>query len=350
MKKIISVILTLALVLSCVPVSAFAAEPTASGNYIEIESDTAVLRTGPGKSYSKIEDAELQPGDCLALTSKTYTINKYGNVWFEIVYNGQVVYLYEQHATFHEHNYVQIDDGFSVCKCGVYMIDDSSPIMQTDAAVATAGTLLTAEALAALAELSAAGSTIGAGLTAAFPYVAVVAVSGVLIYMMVSRSGSQVKQVTKVRTQVDVLEMVGKKDALDLYFAAAFTFGKNPTLLLVSEGMNLSDATDYMTKIVNSPANAFISALARKPMLNMWTPLRDNASLLCQNFMARNTGFTYGNSKKLIGQSEHDQTYKSYKIYFEHFHLFRVSNPFSLTKVRDIHVLFGGPLELNPTT
>ena len=349
MKKIICIILTLALLLSCVPMSAFAAEPTASGKYIEIVSNTAILRTGPGKAYPEVESADLQPGDCLALTNKAYTVNLYNNVWFEIVYNDQVVYLYEEHATFHDHHYMCIEDGISVCKCGAYQIDSSSSIVQTDAAVATAGTLLTAEALAALAELSAAGGTIGAGLTAAFPYVAVVAVSGVLIYMMVSRSGSQVKQVTKVRTQVDVLEMIGKKDIFDLYFAAAFSFGKHPTLLLVSEGMDLSDATDYMTKIVNSPANAFISALARKPMLNMWTPLRDSAALLCQNFMAQNAGFTYGNSKQLIGQSEHDQTYKSYKIYFEHFHLFRVSNPFSLTKVRDIHVLFGGPLELNPT-
>ena len=104
-----------------------------------------------------------------------------------------------------------------------------------------------------------------------------------------------------------------------------------------------------MTKIVDSSANAFVSALARKPMLNMWTPLRDNAALLCQNFMEQNAGFTYGDSNKTIGAAEHDQTYKNYKIYFEHFHLFRVSNPFSLTKVRDIHILFGSPLDLKPT-
>lgn len=349
MKKFISIILTFALILGCIPVNAFAAEPSVSGDYIEIISDTAILRTGPGKNYSEVDALDLQPGDCLALTNKVYTINKHGNVWFEIVYNDTVAYLYEQHATFHEHNYVRVEEGFTVCKCGSYQIEESSPIMQTSAAVATAGTLLTAEAVAALTELSAAGTTIASGLSAAFPYVAVVAVGGVLIYMAVSRSGSQVKQVTKVRTEVDVMEMMGKMDDTDIYFAAAFTFGKNPTLLLVSKGMDLSDATDYMTKIVDSPANAFISALARKPMLNMWTPLRDNAALLCKNFMDKNAGFTYGNSNKVIGEAEHDQTYKSYKIYFDHFHLFRVSNPFSLTKVRDIHILFGSPLDLKPT-
>lgn len=348
MKKFISIILTFALILGCIPVNAFAAEPSVSGDYIEIISDTAILRTGPGKNYSEVDSLDLQPGDCLALTNKAYTINKYGNVWFEIVYNDTVVYLYEQHASFHEHNYVRVDESFTVCKCGSYKIEESSPIMQTDAAAATAGTLLTAEAIAALSELSAAGGTIGSGL-AAFPYVAVVAVSGVLIYMMVSRSGSQVKQVTKVRTAVDVMEMLGKVDDPNIYFAAAFTFGKKPTLLLVSKGMDLTDATDYMTKIVDSSANAFVSALARKPMLNMWTPLRDNAALLCKNFMDKNAGFTYGNSNKVIGEAEHDQTYKSYKIYFDHFHLFRVSNPFSLTKVRDIHILFGSPLDLKPT-
>ena len=348
MKKFISIILTFALILGCIPVNAFAAEPSVSGDYIEIISDTAILRTGPGKNYSEVDSLDLQPGDCLALTNKAYTINKHGNVWFEIVYNDTVVYLYEQHASFHEHNYVRVDEGFTVCKCGSYKIEESSPIMQTDAAAATAGTLLTAEAIAALSELSAAGGTIGSGL-AAFPYVAVVAVSGVLIYMMVSRSGSQVKQVTKVRTAVDVMEMLGKVDDPNIYFAAAFTFGKKPTLLLVSKGMDLTDATDYMTKIVDSSANAFVSALARKPMLNMWTPLRDNAALLCQNFMEQNAGFTYGDSNKTIGAAEHDQTYKNYKIYFEHFHLFRVSNPFSLTKVRDIHILFGSPLDLKPT-
>ena len=92
---------------------------------------------------------------------------------------------------------------------------------------------------------------------------------------------------------------------------------------------------------------AFISNLDNKPMLNIWTPLHDSAAILCETFLVRNRGFVYGNSNKDICVPEHDSIRKTWKIQFDHFHLHRMDNPFSLSKVRDIHVMFGPPLEIH---
>ncbi len=338
MKRIISLLLAVVLVLNYVP-AASAATPMSSDEYIEVTSATAPLREGPGKTYDEI--VTLEQGDCLMVTG--FTENKHGHIWFEVEYAGVRCYIYSEHAEeFHKHNYNVVSDGLSVCKCGMYTIDSTSPILQTG--VATAGTLLGAEAVAAAGQLSAAGGTIATGFTAAFPYVAVVVVGGLLIYMAVSKSGTQVRNITKVESIADVQDLVGSSNNGNTYFAAAFSFGKHPALLIASKGMDLNEATDYLGKIASNPFRATIAGLSGKSMFNIWTFSENLAKKLCVNFTSLNQQYSYADSKKNYGAYEHDHTYKDYKIYFEHYHIFRKTGAFSMTKDRKIHILFGNPL------
>lgn len=347
MKKVISMILAFALIFSmAAPASAAkAAEET----YIEITSTSAPLRTGPGKKYEAV--ATLEKGDCLVMTG--WSENRYGNVWYHCQYAGSddTLYLYSEHAEFHSHTYQEVCEGFSFCHCGRYEIDSCSGATQTDGLVITAGTLLTDAMAAAAAELTALGGSIttaASGAAVAFPYVAVVSVVGLMVYMGVSQSGTQaqVKDVVKAETFED-LWSVFEKDGPEVYYAAAFLPGDIPALLLTSEAMDLKEATDYLTKAVNSKANAFIAKLYEKPLINVWTALHDGAKLLCENFLNHNKGFAYGNSQKKICVYEHDRFYDEEKLYFEHYHLLRIVDPFSMamSKVKDIHILFGPMLE-----
>lgn len=343
MKKIISMILAIALVFG-MAAPASAAKAT-EDTYIEITSSSAPLRTGPGKKYESV--ATLEEGDCLILTGSGWVRNRAGNVWFECTYAGsdETFYLYEEHAEFHSHSYQEVREGFSYCQCGKYEIE-SAGTTQTNSMALAAGTLLPDTIAAAAAELTILGETIGSGIAVAAPYVAVVAVAGLLIYMGVSRSGTQVqvRDVVKVESFEDVWRLF-ETDGPEVYYGAAFSFGETPALLLTSEAMDLEEATKYMTGIVNNRANAFINSLTGKSMLNMWTPLHDSAAILCESFMKVNKGFVYGNSNADLCLYERDSVKKDWKIQFEHFHLHRKENPFSFIKVRDIHVLFGPPLE-----
>lgn len=340
MKRTIALILALVLVINLVPCVS-ASESTS--DYIEVTSQEAPLRSGAGKKHSEI--AQLQEGDCLIVID--YVINKYGNLWYKVEYGDDVGYLYESHAVLHQHDYEAIADGLNVCKCGAYTIDEDSTIMQTNAAVATAGTLITAEAVAAAGQLSAAGAAIAGGLAAAFPYVAVAAVGGMLIYMAVNATGTQVKDVTRVETLDDVKKLMDDNDGVEAYFAAVFSFGKVPALILASAPMDLDEATSYLRKCVRNPLSALVYDTTGISMLNIYTFTDDLARQLCKNFVSKEKNYAYGNSKKVLGVSEHDHSYDSQKIYFEHYHIFRINNPFSLTKERRIHILFGVPLDQN---
>ena len=343
MKKIISMILFITLIFG-MAAPASASTENVQETYIEIISDNAPLRTGPGKNHEAV--ASLEKGDCLVMTG--WSENRHGNIWYHCQYAGsdETLYIFSDHVKYHTHSYQAVTSEFSYCPCGRFEIDSSSGIALTNGLLLNAGSLLTNAIVAATAELSTMGSAITSGMGAAFPYVAVVSISGMLIYMAVSRSGAQVKDVVRVESFTDVWRIF-ETEGPNVYYAASFVFGNTPALILTSDGMDLDDATDYMTGIVNNRANAFISNLDNKPMLNIWTPLHDSAAILCETFLVRNRGFVYGNSNKDICVPEHDSIRKTWKIQFDHFHLLRMDNPFSLSKVRDIHVMFGPPLEIH---
>lgn len=196
MKKIISIMLAVILMLN-LAIPGFAAE----NDYIEITSKSAPLRQGPGKDYEEI--VKLHQGDSLELLG--YKTNKHGNDWFRVSFGETVGYVYCEHAQkAHKCVYEFVADGFSVCKCGEYILDNDSPILRTDTAVAAAGSLLPPAVAVAAGELAALGNAIGAAASAAFPYIAVAAVGGMLVYMAVSASGRQVKDVQRIESIEDV--------------------------------------------------------------------------------------------------------------------------------------------------
>ena len=331
---------------SGVAVQTVGSASTRDVTYIEVTSSTAPLRSGPGKSYNEL--ATLQSGDCLIYIE--FTINQHQNTWIKVKYGDGVAYLHEPHAVIHQHSYRAVADGFNTCKCGSYTIDEGSTMMQTSVGVATAGTLLTAEAVLAAGELSAMGTAISTGLAAAFPYVAVVAVGGMLIYMAVNSTGTQVKDVIKIKSIDDVQNLMDETDDAKVYYAAVFSFGKKPMLLLAKKGMDLDEATNYLSKCVRDPLSGLVYAKTGNSMVNIYTFTDSLAKKLCKNFVKNEKSYAYGDSNKSLGASEHDHTYKDWKIYFEHYHIYYVGSPFSLIKNRKIHILFGEPLPQSAIT
>lgn len=339
MKRIISMLLAMVLIFNMAP-PVYAAEMT-DNDYIEIISDTAVLREGPGQKYDTV--VTLEKGDCL-MTSGRKT-SKAGNVFFICDYAGETCYLFEKHAVTHNHYFDIITEGVAVCKCGEYVLDTNADTIQIDSVAATAGTLLGTEAVLAAQKLAALGGSIASGLSAAFPYIAVVTVGGMLLWMGVSTAGTQVRDVRRIECLDDVKKLMDMADDLETYFAAALVPGNVPALLIVSESMNLNEATNYLGKIVSNPLNALQASVTGESMINIWTFTDTTAERLCDKFVKKYRNYSYGNSQQVLGASEHDHTYRPYKIYFDHYHIFENKGPFSLTKVRNIHILFGRPLD-----
>ena len=322
---------------------------TRNVTYVEVTSSTAPLRSGPGKSYEKVVD--LQMGDCLVYTG--FTENKYGNVWYVCEYagNDEKVYLFSDHAVFHEHSYQKVSDEIHLCTCGEYTVDSDSEMVKTGM-VDTAGTLLSPEVVAAVVELAWAAKSFGSGAVAALanPVTAVVVVGGALIYMGVSSSGTQVKYLAKIASASDVANVLRwEEDYNECYYASCFVTGATPMLLLTSEGMNLNEATDYLEDIVYSPLNAF-KTINGQSLLNIWTFTAFDAEELCINFVSRGNNYAYGTSKQMNCDFEHDKTLYPHKIYFQHYHVHSGKNFFTMNKVKDIHILFGAPIKNNNKT
>ena len=140
-------------------------------------------------------------------------------------------------------------------------------------------------------------------------------------------------------------KLMDNSDDTGTYYAAVFSFGDVPALILASEGMDLDAATNYLSKCVRDPLGALIYDKTGKSMVNIYSFTDDLARQLCQSFVVKEKSYAFGNSNESLGTSEHDHTYKSYKIYFEHYHIYYVGSPFSLIKNRKIHILFGNPLD-----
>ena len=357
MKNIINRMVAMLMVI-CSLVSmaapAFAAEHSGSGEYIEITSDTAILRTGPGKSYTKIDSVDLQLGDCLALTSKAYTINKHGNVWFEIVYNDTVAYLYESHAVIHQHNFNSVGDGLKICKCGTYTIDQNSSLSNVGYAD-TAGTLLTPDVVEAAAEMAAAmaaaSKAAGAAIASspALPVLAITVVAGAIIYMGVSASGRQISDVGYIRSDEDIQNLLESEYDPDAPYYKCCTIDGEATLLMARDGMNLTDAANYLKSTVKNPTYATLTALTEKALLSIWCYDIRDAERLGAKFDKFGKDYGYGTSTDYNCYIEDNKIKTSGNIYFQHYHLWYRPYGSFMKKVDDAHIFFGTPSFANHT-
>lgn len=325
---------------SGVAVQTVGSASTRDVTYIEVTSSTAPLRSGPGKNYNEL--ATLQSGDCLIYIE--FTINQHQNTWIKVKYGDGVAYLHEPHAVIHQHSYRAVADGFNTCKCGSYTIDEGSTMMQTSVGVATAGTLLTAEAVLAAGELSAMGTAISTGLAAAFPYVAVVAVGSMLIYMGVSASGTQVRDVRFIRSKEDVQKLLDNEyDSAAPYYKACTLDGKS-TLLMSLDGMDLNTAAKYLKSTVTNPIYATTTAITKKPLVSIWCFENTDALRLAEKYAKYGNQYGYGSSSAYDCNYESDSEKYPGKIYFEHYHLwYRPGFANYMKKVDDAHIFFGFP-------
>jgi len=322
-------ILTLNIV---VPASA----ATASSSIIEVTSNMAPAREGPGKSYSTV--ATLQVGDCLTVTGTTY--NSYGNKWYICQYNNRTVYLYSSHAVLHSHTYRYINTGVSVCRCGYYSVASGSSLIRTGAIAATAGSLLTAEIVSAAAKLAASAGT-AAG---AFPVVAVVSIGGMLIHMGVSRTGAQINDVVAITNDMSVYDILERDYDSYRPFHKSCIVPNSAALLIDRNGMDKGSAAKYLRDIVGGSGYTPYNTITSQAMPNIWTWNIWDANNLGLTFSKFGPNYGYGNSKDSNCQYEDNVNKYVNNIYFQHYHVW-YAPPYidTLKKNRDVHIFFGLP-------
>lgn len=113
MKRMISLLLILGVLLSLLPVSAFAESKT----YIEVTKNNAPLRDRPYEEGQAI--AKCEEGTVFSVVDTR--INKRLNKWYEVFYNGKSCYIFSGNVKTHTHSYKSIiinDICFDVCACG----------------------------------------------------------------------------------------------------------------------------------------------------------------------------------------------------------------------------------------
>lgn len=138
MKKIISMILILGILIGTLPTPAFAAD----NNYIEVTRENAPIR----KAASEKADVVVRCKEGTVLSSSGSCRNWYLNKWYKVVLDGQTYYIYSGNVKIHKHNPTNLSINgirYSVCKCG-----DVSVSVNSEEQKAESQTVLGATSLA----------------------------------------------------------------------------------------------------------------------------------------------------------------------------------------------------------
>lgn len=121
MKKIISMILILGILIGMFPTSASAA----GSSYIEVTRDNAPIR----KAASEKADVVVRCKEGTVLSSTGSCRNWYLNKWYKVSLDGQTYYIYSGNVKIHEHNPTNLNINgicYSVCKCGDVSVNANS--------------------------------------------------------------------------------------------------------------------------------------------------------------------------------------------------------------------------------
>lgn len=113
MKKIISMILILSLLIGILPTSASAA----GNSYIEVTRENAPIR----KEASEKADIVVRCKEGTVLSSTGSCWNWYLNKWYKVDLDGQTYYIYSGNVKNHKHDPTDLNINgicYSVCKCG----------------------------------------------------------------------------------------------------------------------------------------------------------------------------------------------------------------------------------------
>lgn len=150
MKKLICLILTLALVLGCVPMAAFAESVCASSVYsadaqlLEVVKEGAPIRSGTSQN----KDVLVKCGEGAVLEKVDTKYNWHGNRWYAVTYSdGKACYrgyIYSGNVTQHSCGYETMDwEGvtYKWCDCGRVTVEiTSTATVKRSDAIALAGT------------------------------------------------------------------------------------------------------------------------------------------------------------------------------------------------------------------
>lgn len=306
----------------------------------EVCSTSAPLRTGAAGKSEMI--CRLEKGACLTVVGSQKNI--YGNLWYKVLWgdSGNYAYIFGDNLKKHTHAYTWLSDDagsrtVGICACGTYQVRKSGAAGTGDPAVATAGTLLGLEVAAMVSEL---GTSLLSVAAAAFPFVAVVSISGMLIYMGVSISGTQAANPVWISTMEDIR---GLETSAGVYYKACTT--SKGALLIAPDQMDLKTANTYLVKTVRDPAYAAICGLNQKSYLSVWTIDGISATNLAERFSKNGNDFGYGNSNDANFRCEINrdrQTGAPRAGYFEHYHLYyRPYGSNWMKKVCDAHIFYG---------
>ena len=342
-------LLAAAILLTGLPVCVSADE-----THIEVVSNTAPLREGPGKDYNTV--TKLAKGDCLRVTGTIE--NKHGNLWYAVQYGDNTHYLYAEHVKTHEHKYLNVTDTFAVCKCGSYKYSESGQVQHMSYA---AGDLLNNDALkvlgaleAAKAAVAAGGSAAAAALSSTVPYVAVAVVCGITVYILLSASGTQITNIAKIENAGDIDKILKKTSAGKPYYKTAIVPGTGMLLFWDTKPMTLKEAghfiNDLRTKAVSTLTASF--GELNGPLINVWCKDETLAENLCKQVVSMgNTCVRYGSGSadRIKSGYECDEVVNRTNngVTYDHYHVYHKLNTAYFTKVCDVHILFGYPKDVN---
>lgn len=280
MKKCISFLLVLALMLTMIPVSAFAAEEATEFITIEVSVDTTVREKA--SQDAKILSKVKRGGYLISTGSVT---NRWGNVWFRVVdpTTGEEGFIYSGKVHEHRCDYQDVDgcETLVFCSCG-NIRKATSGMMHTNAYA------LPVQALDpdVVATICASGAAIGSAATAVFPYVVVVVAFGALVYMTVKVADNSVT-IDKVSTDWRRLDAKFKPDE-GLYYNGMV---KNGFFYIdVSQPMDVYEATDAVEYSIMTHK---LFSFTKDPIYWFIYTLTDlSAMCLVEEFVSTHYGYT----------------------------------------------------------
>lgn len=120
MKRTISIILVVAMLIAVLPAQCFAASTT----LLEVTVDNAPIR-GANNNKGKVI-TRCAKGSVLESTG--YCINSSLNKWYKVKWNGGSYYIYSGNVKKHVHSYKSLEScgiHYLICDCGDIKVDDS---------------------------------------------------------------------------------------------------------------------------------------------------------------------------------------------------------------------------------
>lgn len=187
MNRMISVILVMALLLSTMVFPAFAAEEDASFSVYETIEKTTI-RAEP---YQDSKELSSINRNTLVYGTKSVT-NAYGNIWIQTVdpASGQTGYVFSGKLTSHECEFCVVDgcETLMYCRCGAFVEQKKDGMNRIGATAALPRPVITPDIIAELGALGLAAKSTATAVIPYIPYVGVVVVCGVVVYVAVSVS------------------------------------------------------------------------------------------------------------------------------------------------------------------